>query len=257
MQIIQQKKLLLRFEVNKVSFSKRQINNNYKEIMATKEKGTVEVEELVSKSELFIENNSKKIMLGIVALAVIVGAFFGYRQGYLMPLQKKANVAIFKGEQYFAKDSFQLALNGNGADYEGFEAVIDQYRNTKAGNLAKAYAGICYFKLGEYDKALEKLKSFNEKDNMISPSIIGLIGDCYVNMDNIKEGITYFEKAANAANNEIISPIYLKKAGFAYENLKQYNEAVKVYTTIKEKYFNSAEAADIDKYIARAAALAK
>ena len=225
--------------------------------MATKEKETVEVEELVSKSELFIENNSKKIMLGILALAVIVGAFFGYRHGYLIPLQKKASVALFKGEQYFAKDSFQLALNGNGADYEGFEAIIDQYGNTKPGNLAKAYAGICYAKLGQYDQALENLKSFDASDDMISPAIIGLIGDCYVNMDNAKEGVTYFEKAANAADNEVISPIYLKKAGIAYESMQQYNDAVKVYTQIKEKYFNSIEAADIDKYIARATALAK
>ena len=225
--------------------------------MATKEKETVEVEELVSKSELFIENNSKKIMLGILALAVIVGAFFGYRHGYLIPLQKKASVALFKGEQYFAKDSFQLALNGNGADYEGFEAIIDQYGNTKPGNLAKAYAGICYAKLGQYDQALENLKSFDASDDMISPTIIGLIGDCYVNMDNAKEGVTYFEKAANAADNEVISPIYLKKAGIAYESMQQYNDAVKVYTQIKEKYFNSMEAADIDKYIARATALAK
>ena len=225
--------------------------------MATKEKETVEVEELVSKSELFIENNSKKIMLGILALAVIVGAFFGYRHGYLIPLQKKASVALFKGEQYFAKDSFQLALNGNGADYEGFEAIIDQYGNTKPGNLAKAYTGICYAKLGQYDQALENLKSFDASDDMISPAIIGLIGDCYVNMDNAKEGVTYFEKAANAADNEVISPIYLKKAGIAYESMQQYNDAVKVYTQIKEKYFNSMEAADIDKYIARATALAK
>ena len=225
--------------------------------MATKKKETVEVEELVSKSELFIENNSKKIMLGILALAVIVGAFFGYRHGYLIPLQKKASVALFKGEQYFAKDSFQLALNGNGADYEGFEAIIDQYGNTKPGNLAKAYAGICYAQLGQYDQALENLKSFDASDDMISPAIIGLIGDCYVNMDNAKEGVTYFEKAANAADNEVISPIYLKKAGIAYESMQQYNDAVKVYTQIKEKYFNSMEAADIDKYIARATALAK
>ena len=92
---------------------------------------------------------------------------------------------------------------------------------------------------------------------MISPAIIGLIGDCYVNMDNAKEGVTYFGKAANAADNEVISPIYLKKAGIAYESMQQYNDAVKVYTQIKEKYFNSMEAADIDKYIARATALAK
>ena len=145
-------------------------------------------------------------------------------------------------------------MNGNGADYEGFEAIIDQYGSTDAGNLAKAYAGICYFKLGENEKALNLLKSFSGSDEMISPAITGLIGDCYVNMGNVKEGISYFEKAANQANNEVISPAYLKKAGIAYESLKQYGDAVKVYTTIKEKYFNSMEAADIDKYIARASA---
>ena len=77
--------------------------------MATKEKGTVEVEELVSKSELFIETYSKKIISGIIALIVVVGAIFAYRQLYSLPRQQKASTALFKGEQYFARDSFQLA----------------------------------------------------------------------------------------------------------------------------------------------------
>ena len=63
-----------------------------------------------------------------------------------------------------------------------------------------------------------------------------------------------FEKAASQADNEVIRPVYLKKAGLAYESLNQPKDAVKAYTTIKEKYFNSLEAADIDKYIARASA---
>lgn len=225
--------------------------------MATKEKGTVEVEELVSKSELFIETYSKKIISGIIALIVVVGAIFAYRQLYSLPRQQKASAALFKGEQYFARDSFQLALNGNGADYDGFEAIIKEYGSTDAGNLAKAYAGICYAKLGENEKALNYLKSFSASDNMISPAVTIALGDCYVNMDNTKEGIKCFEKAAKDANNVVLAPIALKKAGIAHESLKQYKEAVKVYTTIKEQYFNSMEAADIDKYITRASELAK
>lgn len=225
--------------------------------MATKEKGTVEVEELVSKSELFIETYSKKIISGIIALIVVVGAIFAYRQLYSLPRQQKASAALFKGEQYFARDSFQLALNGNGADYDGFEAIIKEHGSTDAGNLAKAYAGICYAKLGENEKALNYLKSFSASDNMISPAVTIALGDCYVNMDNTKEGIKCFEKAAKDANNVVLAPIALKKAGIAYESLKQYKEAVKVYTTIKEQYFNSMEAADIDKYITRASELAK
>ena len=212
------------------------------------EKELVEVEELVSRSELFIETHSKKIIFAIVAVAVIVAAVLGYKHGYAIPQQKKAEAALFKGEQYFARDSFALALNGNGTAYLGF---------TAAGNLAKAYAGICYYKMGEYEKAMDMLKSFSSSDNMISPAIVGLIGDCYVNMGNAKEGISYFEKAAKSANNEVVSPAYLKKAGIAYESLNQYSDAVKAYTTIKEKYYNSLEASDIDKYISRASAQVK
>ena len=214
--------------------------------MATKEKDTnkeLEVEEIVSKSEQFIENNSKKIIYGIIAVALVVGAVLGIKHGYLVPQEKKAAAAMFKGEQY-----------GNGADYEGFEAIIDQYGSTDAGNLAKAYAGICYYKMGDTQKAIDLLKSFSGKDQMVSPAVTGLIGDCYVNMGNTKEGISYFEKAAKEADNEVISPIYLKKAGIAYENLKEYDKAVKAYTTIKDKYYTSMEASDIDKYITRASA---
>lgn len=225
--------------------------------MATKGKDTnkeLEVEEIVSRSEQFIENNSKKIIYGIIAIALVVAAVLGIKHGYLIPKEKKASAALFKGEQYFAKDSFALALNGNGADFEGFEAIIDQYGSTDAGNLAKAYAGICYYKMGDTEKALNMLKSFSASDNMISPAVTGLIGDCYVNMGDTKQGISYFEKAAKQADNEVISPVYLKKAGIAYESLNQYKDAVKAYTTIKDKYYMSMEAADIDKYITRASA---
>ena len=225
--------------------------------MATKEKETnkeLEVGEIVSKSEQFIENNSKKIIYGIVALAIIIGAVLGIKHGYIEPQEKKAATAMFKGELYFDRDSFALALNGNGADYEGFEAIIDQYGNTDAGNLAKAYAGICYYNMGEPEKALDLLKSFKGKDNMVSPAITGKIGDCYVEMGNTQEGISYFEKAAKEADNDVVSPIYLKKAGLAYESLQQYDKAVQAYTTIKDKYYTSMEASDIDKYITRASA---
>ena len=50
--------------------------------MATKEKDTnkeLEVEEIVSRSEQFIENNSKKIIYGIIALALVVGAVLGIK----------------------------------------------------------------------------------------------------------------------------------------------------------------------------------
>ena len=228
--------------------------------MATKKKETekeLEVGEIVSRSEQFVEKHKNNLIYGIVAVAAVVGIILGYQYGYAKPKGEKAELAIFRAEQYFEKDSFALALHGNGINVEGFEEIIDQYGGTKSGNLAKAYAGICYYKLGDAETAIKKLKSFKGDDKQIAPTMIGLIGDCYVSTGDIKEGISFFEKAASKADNQVISPIYLKKAGIAYENLKQYKDAIKVYTQIKEKYSRSMEASDIDKYITRAEILSK
>ncbi|MDR3194095.1 MAG: hypothetical protein LBT76_02220 [Tannerella sp.] len=212
----------------------------------------LEVDEILSRSEQFIEKNKKWLLYGLASVAVIIGLILAYHYGYATPRTEKATLAIYKGEQYFERDSFALALHGNDIDYEGFEAIIDRYGSTKAGNLARAYAGICYYKLGDPQTAIKRLKAFSGNDTQIAPALIGLIGDCYVTIGETKEGVGYFERAAAKANNEIISPVYLKKAGIAYESLKQYKEAIKVYTDIKEKYNRSMEAMDIDKYITRA-----
>jgi tetratricopeptide (TPR) repeat protein len=211
-----------------------------------------EVGEIVSRSEKFIENNKKNITYGIIALAAVIGAILAYNYLYLAPKNVNADKAIYKGEMYFQIDSFNLALNGNGIDYDGFEYIIDQYGGTKSGNLAKAYAGVCYFKTGDMENAIKHLKSFKCDENNIEPAIIGLIGDCYVESGDVKEGIVYFEKAASKANNDFLSPFYLKKAGLAYESLQRYDDATKTYTAIKEKHAASMEADDIEKYIVRA-----
>jgi tetratricopeptide (TPR) repeat protein len=228
--------------------------------MANKKKENekeLEVDQILSRSEQFIEKNKNRLLYGLAAVAVVIGLYLAYHYLYAVPRTEKATLAIFKGEQYFERDSFALALNGNGLDYDGFDAIIDQYGSTKAGNLAKAYAGICYYKLGDPQTAIKRLKSFSGNDTQIAPAMIGLIGDCYVSIGEVKEGIRYFEKAASKANSEVLSPIYLKKAGIAYESLNQYREAINAYTVIKEKYNRSMEAMDIDKYIARAEILSK
>ena len=211
-----------------------------------------EVGEIVSRSEKFIEDNKKNLSYGLIAVALIISAIIAYNQFYRIPRSQNAAIAIFRGEQYFQRDSFNIALYGNGVDYDGFEYIVSKYRGTKSGNLAKVYAGICYYKTGDVENAMKSLKSYKTKEDNVAPAIIGLIGDCYIESGDVKQGIFYFEKAASKANNDFLSPIYLKKAGIAYESLQEYDKAVKAYTTIKEKHAASMEAMDIEKYIIRA-----
>lgn len=212
----------------------------------------IEVDEILSRSEQFIEKNKKSLIYGLAGIAVFVALILAYHYVYAVPMGQRAEKTIFKGQQYFDRDSFMIALYGNGLDYEGFESIVNQYGRTKTGNLAKAYAGICYYKLGDPQSAIKQLKSYKGNDEQFAPRVTGLIGDCYVSMGNTKEAVKYFEKAAAKANDQNISPIYLKKAGIAYESLKQYKDAIKVYKLIKEKYSASMEALEIDKYIVRA-----
>ncbi|MDR1330892.1 MAG: tetratricopeptide repeat protein [Tannerella sp.] len=217
----------------------------------------LEVGEILSRSEQFIEKNKKSLTYGIIGVVALAGLIIAYHYGYAQPRNERAKVAIFRGEQFFERDSFALALNGNGIDFDGFEAIADQYGGTKAGNLAKAYTGICYYKLGNPEAAIKWLKSYRDGDSQIASTMTGLIGDCYVSAGNTKDAIGYFEKAAAKADNDLLSPVYLKKAGIAYESLNRYRDAIKVYTAIKEKYSRSTEAMDIDKYITRAEIRAK
>ena len=64
-------------------------------------------------------------------------------------------------------------------------------------------------------------------------------------------------KAANEADNNSLSPIYLLQAGEILVKQGKYDDAIQAYTTIKDKYFRSYQAMDIDKYIEQAKLLKK
>ena len=208
-----------------------------------------QVNQALGRAEQFIENNQKNLLIGLAVIILLVIAGLGIYYGYLAPREREAENKIYQGQLYFEQDSLQLALKGDGMKYIGFEEISRQYKHTKTGKLAAAYAGIIYYRLGDQAKALDLLKKFSPGDNMIDPSIAGLIGDCYIDAGKVSEAIRYFEEGAKKADNALVSPYLLKKAAAAYESEGKYDAALKNYQTIKDKYFQSQQAADIDKYI--------
>jgi len=215
------------------------------------------VESALGKSEEFIEKHLKELGIGVLIIAVIVSGILFFKYKYSAPRELRSQEQIYKGQNYFASDSFQVALEGNGVDYIGLKSIIKEYGSTKTGNLAKLYAGLSYYKLGDYRAALKYFEDFDGNDKFVSYSAIGNIGDCYVELGDVKKAIPYFEKAVKKADNSVVSPFYLKKLGIAYESLGNYGKAVESYTLIKDKYFDSFEARDIEKYIERAKFLKK
>ncbi len=218
---------------------------------------TVEtIDNALSRTERFIEQNQKSLTIIVVAILAIVAIYFGYKRLYLAPKENEARSQIFQAQYYFEQDSLRLALNGNENDL-GFLQIANKYGMTKTGNLANYYVGICYREMGEYQKAIEYLKKFDAGDQMVTPIAYGAIGDCYVELSQLKEAAKFYLKAAKYVKNDFTSPIFFKKAGMVYEELNQYDKALDLYKTILNEYPKSIEARDIEKDIARLNALMK
>jgi len=226
------------------------------------------IDEAVIKSESFIMHYRNHIMIGIGIIILLAGIFWAYKSFYIEPKTKEAQAALFKGEQYYQMGQDSLALHGDGNAYIGFIGIIDEYSSTKTGDLAKAYAGLSYARMGQYEEALKYLKSFSGGDDMITPAVKGAIGDCMVNTGNPKEAASYFEKAAKEANDQLLSPVFYKKAAMVYRDQKDYDKVIELFTKIKNEYnqsggsynmpnpyMGSPEAGEADKYIEEATIL--
>lgn len=211
------------------------------------------IETTLTRAEQFVIDNQKPIYVVLAVLIVAVLAFFGVKKYYLEPREKDAQAAIFHAEQYFENDNFATALNGDG-NYLGFVDVINDFGGTKTANLAKYYAGVCCLNTGDFNKAVEYLKSYKGKDVLVSSLALGCLADAYMELGNVAEAAKCYVSAAKKSANSFTSPIYLLRAGMAYEMVGDYQNAINVYNTIKADYPNSNEGFSIEKYIARAQA---
>lgn len=186
------------------------------------------VEHVLTTSEAFIEKYQKQILFAVGAVVLVVLFALSFRNFYLEPREIAAENEMYKSQTFFAVDSFRVALEGDGVESIGFKEIVSEYGITASGNLAAAYAGICYYKLEQYDNAIKYLSQFDGDDTYFTASVIGLIGDSYVELGETSKAVSYFDKAAKL-NNEIMTPIYLKKAGLVYESLNQPAKAEKKY----------------------------
>jgi len=208
------------------------------------------IESALTRTEQFIEDNSKVlsyIILGIIAAVLI---FMGTKRFYLKPLQEEASGQMFMAEKFFERDSFNLALNGYGT-YPGFLQVTEDYGITKAGNLAEYYAGICYLHLGDFENAIDYLESFKTKDLLVGAAKYSAMGDAYVELGDYDKAVSNFEKAINDFRNDYSTPLILKKIALVYEEMDEFNKANDYYLEISREYPDSEEARNIQKYIKR------
>ena len=214
------------------------------------------LDETASRTEDFVARN-QKLILGIVAATFIAAiAYFLYTKFVVEPKEADAT-----NEMYVAQKNFQLATDGtasdslynlalNGAEGKlGFVKIAEEFSGTDAGNLANYYAGMAYLNTGKNDEAITYLEKFSSEDVMLKALALGAIGDAHSQKNQMKEALDFYKKALSSDENDFTTPRFTLKAGKTALALGNKEEALKLFTDIKEKYEATAEAQGIDALI--------
>ncbi len=218
------------------------------------------LDETASKSEQWVEKNQRPIFIGLIAIAVIILGYLAYNKYLLEPNELEAADELAYPKKHFeraqntsvAVDSlYNISLNGSDGKY-GLIDIVENYGNTKAGNLAKYMSGIAYLKTGNYEDAIKYLSDFSSDDEMLGSLALGNIGDAFSEINQYEDALKYYVEAANFKDNNFTSPLYLLRAGNIAMELKEFDKAEEYFTKIKDNYASSNEARNINIFVQRA-----
>ena len=188
--------------------------------------------------------------IAIILVVIIVG-WLGYQNLVQKPKEIKAQSAIAVAQQYFAADSFRLALNGDGTN-KGFLSIMKTYDGTKTAKLAHYYAGVCYLQTGDFNNAVKQLNDFSTESKPIQMEALGALGDAYSELKQNDKAIDSYKKAsATFEEDQANASEYLFRAALLSEISGKTKDAVELYKSVKEKFPNSARGTQADKYIFR------
>jgi len=207
---------------------------------------------VVERTRDFWNQYNKPIMIAAAIIILAAAGYLAYKNFYQKPNEQKASDSIAKAEEYYRMDSLKLALNGDGIN-PGFLKIIDRYGNTKAGNLAKFYAGAVSLQTGNAANAVKYLKDFDTDAKQIQARAYKLLGDAYSEQGKNNEALDNYKKAAHHfEEDKAASSEYLFMAAyFAARVLKNNKEAIDLFKELKEKYPRTEKGFEADKYLAQ------
>ena len=221
------------------------------------EETIVNVDELYSKSEQFVDKNRKQLTLGLGGAAALILIVIGYSSLVVAPKNTAAEEASFMAEHYFAKDSADLAMLGDGLN-AGLEEILSDHSGTPAAARAAFELGIMHRDAARFDEAVEAFNQAGFSDNVFGPLTDANIGDCLVELGDLEGAEGHFASAASRAASGLaakaLSPMCSYKRALVLIELGNEDKARGVLEDLAEDFPNSTYAANA---IGLAASLAR
>ncbi len=175
----------------------------------------LDVGEVYTKTERFVDENRQNLTYGVGGLAVLILAVIGYQSFIAAPKEAAAETEIWQSENYFEQDSTNLAAFGDGYS-AGLEEVMMDHAGTPASERAAYRMGIYHRDAGDFESAISAFEEVNVNDDVIQVLATGNIGDCYVELADYDGAQAAFSSAISLASSSlaeaVLAPMFLYKA---------------------------------------------
>ena len=216
---------------------------------------TQENENIVTKILAFFNKDQNIIYGVIIGILVIVLAILAFNRFYVQKKNAEASAQIQQPIRWLAQGdtaSLKKALEGDGEN-DGFLDIASGYKLSRTSNTANYYAGLTYLKLGQKDDAMEYLKKFKKKEDVLWYACQATIGDLYDEQGDESNAISYYEKAVKG-KDPYFTPIALFKLGQMYERKGDWKKALDAYETIEKDFYAEYNKMSVAQYVERAKA---
>ena len=199
----------------------------------------LDVGEVYTKTERFVDENRSTLTYGVGGLAVLILAVIGYQSFVVGPAEAAAETDAWRAENYFEMDSMSLAALGDGYA-AGLEEVMADHEGTAAGQRAAYRMGIYYRDAGDFEGAIAAFEEVNVGDDVVQVLAAGNIGDCYVKLADYESAQAAFNNAISLATSsmaeDVLAPMFLYKGALVEIELGNNAQAKKHLDRIVEDY---------------------
>lgn len=203
-----------------------------------------------SKSLEYFEVYRNQIIIGAAVLVVIIAAII-YFGNQARELEIEASAELAKVSYLYESRNYEAVINGNPQNNTpSFAEIADKYSGTEAGEIARVNLAHAYFYTGQYDKAINEYKKYSGDIEIYQAASLAGIGACYEAKGDNEQAAGSYEDAAFIYENNPQNSEYLLNAAINYIHSGGYGNAEDLLNTLKEKYENSSQAREADKYLA-------
>lgn len=199
--------------------------------------------------QIFYGQYKNEIIGGVIALLILIAGGIGYYY-YAQSQERQAQQLMSQAETAFLQRDYQTALNGSEEDFTvGFEQIISNYGGTDTGNLARYYAAVCEYNLGNTEAALQYMQEYEAPEGILGVGTISFKGVLHTELGQHEQAAQSYVQAAEWDENDSTTPYNYLEAAKAYRDAGDTEQARQYANMVVDDYPNSNQVAEAERLL--------